>query len=53
MDSSSAVVGSWADGDRYEAYVGRWSRPVARQFVAALAVPPERAGWTSAAARAR
>jgi SAM-dependent methyltransferase len=31
--------GSWAGGDRYEAYVGRWSRPVARRFVASLAVP--------------
>src|SRR5690242_1251193 len=31
--------GSWAGGDRYEAYVGRWSRPVARRFVAWLAVP--------------
>jgi len=36
------VPGSWADGERYEAYVGRWSRPVARQFVAELAVPPGR-----------
>jgi SAM-dependent methyltransferase len=32
-------AGPWADGDRYEAYVGRWSRPVARRFVAELAVP--------------
>jgi SAM-dependent methyltransferase len=31
--------GSWAGGDRYEAYVGRWSRPVARRFVGSLAVP--------------
>jgi SAM-dependent methyltransferase len=36
--------GSWAGGDRYEAYVGRWSRPVARSFVAWLAVPAD-ARW--------
>ncbi|GAA3953963.1 class I SAM-dependent methyltransferase [Actinoplanes auranticolor] len=28
----------WAVGDAYEAYVGRWSRPVAREFVGWLAV---------------
>ncbi|WP_369137232.1 class I SAM-dependent methyltransferase [Modestobacter versicolor] len=39
---SSAASGSWADGDRYEAYVGRWSRPVARRFVSDLGVPPGR-----------
>ncbi|WP_138733038.1 class I SAM-dependent methyltransferase [Modestobacter excelsi] len=39
MGGTTAETGSWADGDRYEAYVGRWSRPVARQFVAGLAVP--------------
>ena len=39
MGATTAWTGSWADGDRYEAYVGRWSRPVARQFVAGLAVP--------------
>jgi SAM-dependent methyltransferase len=32
----------WARGDAYEAYVGRWSRPVAARFVAWLAVPPGR-----------
>jgi SAM-dependent methyltransferase len=42
MDATSAVTGSWADGNRYEAYIGRWSRPVARQFVAELAVPAGR-----------
>src|SRR4051795_5299947 len=36
MDTTSAVTGSWADGNRYEAYVGRWSRPVAQRFVAEL-----------------
>ena len=29
----------WAAGDRYEPYVGRWSRLVAREFVQWLAVP--------------
>ena len=29
---------SWSSGDAYEAYVGRWSRPVARQFVDWLGV---------------
>jgi ubiquinone/menaquinone biosynthesis C-methylase UbiE len=28
--------GVWADGARYEAYIGRWSRPIAREFVAWL-----------------
>jgi SAM-dependent methyltransferase len=32
----------WTSGDPYEAYVGRWSRRVARAFVPALAVPPGR-----------
>ena len=31
--------GSWAGGDRYEAYVGRWSRPVGRRFLAWLPAP--------------
>ena len=26
----------WAQGDAYERYVGRWSRPVAEQFLAWL-----------------
>jgi SAM-dependent methyltransferase len=29
----------WTTGDAYEMYVGRWSRPVAREFVAGLGVP--------------
>ena len=29
----------WASGDAYEPYVGRWSRAVAREFLAWLAVP--------------
>ncbi|SCL68155.1 Methyltransferase domain-containing protein [Micromonospora citrea] len=32
----------WADGAAYEAYVGRWSRPVAAAFLRWLAVPPGR-----------
>ena len=34
----------WVGGDDYEAYVGRWSRPVGRAFVAWLDVPPG-AAW--------
>jgi hypothetical protein len=30
----------WASGDAYEPYVGRWSRAVARQFLAWLGMPP-------------
>src|SRR5436305_14537774 len=30
---------TWASGAAYEPYVGRWSRLVAREFVAWLAVP--------------
>jgi SAM-dependent methyltransferase len=30
---------NWSDGDSYEMYVGRWSRQVAAQFLAWLAVP--------------
>ncbi len=29
----------WASGDAYEPYVGRWSRPVARELLAWLALP--------------
>ena len=32
----------WAVGAAYEAYVGRWSRPVAREFVRWLGVPRRR-----------
>jgi len=31
---------AWASGAAYEPYVGRWSRLVAREFLAWLAVPP-------------
>lgn len=34
----------WGVGEAYEAYVGRWSRSVAREFVRWLGVPP-RARW--------
>ena len=30
----------WADGAAYELYVGRWSRPVAREFLAWIAIAP-------------
>jgi SAM-dependent methyltransferase len=30
----------WGSGDAYDAYVGRWSRPVARRFVDWLAAKP-------------
>jgi SAM-dependent methyltransferase len=36
-----APVAVWASGAAYEAYVGRWSRLVAREFVAWLGVAPE------------
>ncbi|MGY1603159.1 class I SAM-dependent methyltransferase [Geodermatophilus sp. SYSU D00815] len=36
------VPGSWAGAQRYEAYVGRWSRPVARRFLEQLSAPPGR-----------
>ena len=32
----------WTGGDAYEAYVGRWSRPVADQFLEWLAIPADR-----------
>ena len=31
--------GWWGGGEAYEPYVGRWSRPVAREFLGWLAVP--------------
>ncbi len=33
---------SWASGDSYESYVGRWSRPVAKEFLDWLGVAPRR-----------
>lgn len=32
-------VAHWASGDLYERYVGRWSRPVAQEFLAWLGAP--------------
>ncbi len=40
--SSSQRAEVWASGDSYEPYVGRWSRLVAREFLAWLAVPEGR-----------
>lgn len=39
-ERSSASTDVWASGAAYEPYVGRWSRLVAREFLAWLAVPP-------------
>jgi SAM-dependent methyltransferase len=33
----------WQSAKSYEAYIGRWSRPVAREFVAGLRIAPESA----------
>lgn len=35
---------AWSAGDSYEAYMGRWSRPMAADFLAWLA-PPRGADW--------
>jgi SAM-dependent methyltransferase len=35
-------VDRWSGGDDYEAYVGRWSRLVAREFLAWLSIPSGR-----------
>ena len=40
MPSTPQPPATWAAGDRYEPYVGRWSRRVAPEFLAWLAVPP-------------
>ena len=44
MGIKDAPKDSWASGDSYEPYVGRWSRLVAREFIAWLAVPA-RSQW--------
>ncbi|MDB4951336.1 MAG: Methyltransferase [Gemmatimonadetes bacterium] len=36
----SAAADVWASGDAYEPYIGRWSRLVAREFLAWLGAPP-------------
>ena len=40
MDAAVEVSDSWASGHGYESFVGMWSRQVAPQFLAWLAVPP-------------
>jgi SAM-dependent methyltransferase len=37
--SCGRTASAWTSGAEYEAYVGRWSRGVAREFLAWLAVP--------------
>lgn len=37
---SSPTPDRWAQGDAYERYVGRWSRPVAAAFLDWLGLPP-------------
>jgi ubiquinone/menaquinone biosynthesis C-methylase UbiE len=37
--SDGEPVDSWASGDRYEPFIGRWSRPVAAEFVDWLGMP--------------
>jgi hypothetical protein len=39
LTGTGGAMSIWASGSPYEAYVGRWSRPVAREFLAWLAVP--------------
>jgi SAM-dependent methyltransferase len=41
-DSLAPQKETWANGARYEPYVGRWSRVVAREFVSWLNVPANR-----------
>lgn len=40
MSAARRVSDTWASGQSYEKYVGRWSRLVAADFLAWLAVPP-------------
>jgi SAM-dependent methyltransferase len=40
MPDSAAAVDAWSRARAYESYVGRWSRPVARAFVAWLDPQP-------------
>lgn len=39
----------WSGGAAHEAYIGRWSLLVTREFLAWLEVPSGRGGWTSVA----
>jgi SAM-dependent methyltransferase len=43
-DSPITTAERWEEGDAYERFMGRWSRPVAERFVDWLAVRPG-AGW--------
>ena len=38
---------TWAVGQLYEPYVGRWSRLVAKDFLTWLQAPRTWIGWTS------
>ncbi|MFN8381323.1 MAG: methyltransferase domain-containing protein [Anaerolineales bacterium] len=38
-ENSRKLKDTWANGDMYERYIGRWSRLVAREFLNWLAVP--------------
>jgi SAM-dependent methyltransferase len=38
----SSVAETWSGGDAYEVFIGRWSRPVADEFLSWLAVPAGR-----------
>lgn len=40
--SNASISDSWKRGSPYEQYMGRWSRPIAREFLAWLRVPPGR-----------
>lgn len=40
--SSPGVADNWANGQSYEAYVGRWSRSVAPEFLTWLSLPADR-----------
>jgi SAM-dependent methyltransferase len=44
MIPANPQQGEWADGQVYETYVGRWSRPLAGQFLKWLSVPAQ-AAW--------
>jgi SAM-dependent methyltransferase len=39
MDNTANPKDNWANGDKYEGYMGRWSRRVAREFINWLDVP--------------
>lgn len=43
MNDKHSAHDVWASGEAYESYIGRWSRAVAREFLAWLDVPAGRA----------